>query len=120
MFNGSGKSKLSLHPTAKPVALVADAIRDCSNRNDVILDPFGGVGSTLIAAERTGRKARLIELDPRYVDSTIQRWQALTGAKAAKIDASAPASAPATDVWDGTSRAPAHDLAPSASMGASS
>src|ERR1700692_1797621 len=51
----------------QPVALVADAIRDCSNRNDVILDPFGGVGSTLIAAERTGRKARVIELDPRQV-----------------------------------------------------
>jgi DNA modification methylase len=120
MFNGSGKSKLSLHPTAKPVALVADAIRDCSNRDDVILDPFGGVGSTLIAAERTGRKARLIELDPRYVDSTIQRWQALTGAKAARIDQSAPASAPATDVCDGASRAQADDLAPCASLGEAS
>ena len=75
----SGKSKLSLHPTVKPVAMVADAIRDCSNRNDIILDPFGGAGTTLIAAERTGRRARLIEIDPRYVDITVRRWQALTG-----------------------------------------
>ena len=73
------KSKLSLHPTVKPVALVADAIRDCSHRNGIILDPFGGAGTTLIAAERTGRKARLIELEPRYVDATIDRWQQLTG-----------------------------------------
>ena len=81
------KSKLSLHPTVKPVALVADAIRDCSNRNDVILDPFGGAGTTLIAAEKTGRRARLIEIDPRYVDIAIQRWQNLTGRTAVRADA---------------------------------
>ena len=75
IFNGTTKSKLSLHPTAKPVALVADAIRDCSHRSGIVLDPFGGVGATLIAAEKTGRKARLIELDPRYVDATIKRWE---------------------------------------------
>ena len=57
-LNGTAKSKLALHPTVKPVALIADAIRDCSNRGDVILDPFGGAGTTLIAAERTGRRAR--------------------------------------------------------------
>ena len=68
-----------MHPTPKPVGLVADAIRDCSHRNGIILDPFGGAGSTLIAAERTGRKARLIELEPRFVDATIKRWQNLTG-----------------------------------------
>ena len=62
----------------QPVALVADAIRDCSNRNGVILDPFGGAGTTLIAAEKTGRRACLIEIDPRYVDVTIKRWQNLT------------------------------------------
>jgi DNA modification methylase len=78
-LNGTRKSKLSLHPTVKPVALVADAIRDCSNRGDVILDPFGGAGTTLIAAEKTGRRARLIELNPTYVDVTIERWQRLTG-----------------------------------------
>jgi DNA modification methylase len=79
VLNGTSKSKLALHPTPKPVGLVADAIRDCSHRNGIILDPFGGAGSTLIAAERTGRKARLIELEPRFVDATIKRWQNLTG-----------------------------------------
>jgi DNA modification methylase len=74
VLNGTSKSKLSLHPTVKPVALVADAIRDCSNRSGVILDPFGGAGTTLIAAERTERRACLIEIDPRYVDVTIKRW----------------------------------------------
>lgn len=88
IFNGTAKSKLSLHPTAKPVALVADAIRDCSHRSGIVLDPFGGVGATLIAAEKTGRKARLIELDPRYCDATIKRWETLTGARAGKVDAS--------------------------------
>ncbi len=75
VLNGTSKSKLSLHPTVKPVALVADAIRDCSNRNGVILDPFGGAGTTLIAAEKTGRRVCLIEIDPRYVDVTIKRWR---------------------------------------------
>jgi DNA modification methylase len=73
------KNKLSLHPTVKPVALVADAIRDCSTRDGTILDPFGGAGTTAIAAYRTGRRARLIELDPKYVDVSIRRWQRLTG-----------------------------------------
>ena len=59
--------------------MIADAIRDCSNRGDVILDCFGGAGTTLIAAEKTGRRARLIELNPTYVDVTIERWQRLTG-----------------------------------------
>jgi hypothetical protein len=79
VLNAGSKSKLSIHPTAKPVGLVADAIRDCSNRNGIILDPFGGAGSTLIAAERTGRKARLIEVEPRFVDATVKRWQTVTG-----------------------------------------
>ena len=81
-LNGTSKSKLALHPTVKPVAMVADAIRDCSNRGGVILDPFGGAGTTLIAAERTGRRARLIELDPIFVDVSIERWQRLTGGTA--------------------------------------
>ena len=76
------KNKLALHPTVKPVALVADAIRDCSNRSGIILDPFGGAGTACIAAERTGRRARLIELDPKYVDVTVRRWQRLTGGSA--------------------------------------
>ena len=85
-FHGTRKSKLALHPTAKPVALVIDAIRDCSNRHGIVLDPFGGVGSTLIAAEKAGRRGRLIELDPHYVDATIKRWERMTGRTALRAD----------------------------------
>ncbi len=74
-----------LHPTMKPVELVQRAIRNSSNRRDVVFDPFGGSGSTLIACETTGRQARLIELDPRYVDVIVKRWQDYTGRKA-KLD----------------------------------
>ena len=76
---------LSDHPTVKPILLVADAIQDASNRGDVILDGFGGAGTTLLAAERVGRRARLVELDPRYVDVSIARWEKVTGRPA--IDA---------------------------------
>lgn len=78
--------ELRMHPTVKPVALVADAILDCSNRRGIVLDSFGGSGSTLIAAERTGRRARLIELDPLYADVIIRRWQDLTGKDAVHAD----------------------------------
>src|SRR3979411_372661 len=71
--------ELVMHPTVKPVALVADAIKDCSRRNDLVLDPFAGSGTVLIAAERTGRKARALEIDPNYVDVAIRRWQSYTG-----------------------------------------
>jgi len=71
--------ELSLHPTVKPMALVADAIRDCSKSNGIILDAFAGSGTTLIAAERTGRKAFAVELDPKYVDIAVKRWEAFTG-----------------------------------------
>lgn len=70
---------LALHPTPKPVQLVADAILDCSRRWEVILDPFLGSGTTLIAAERTGRRCFGLELDPLYVDTIIQRWERHTG-----------------------------------------
>jgi DNA modification methylase len=70
---------LSLHPTVKPVALVADAILDCSRRGDLVLDAFLGSGTTLIAAERTGRTCYGMELDPLYVDTIIRRWQAYAG-----------------------------------------
>jgi DNA modification methylase len=73
------RGDLELHPTTKPVALVADLMRDCSRRNGIILDPFGGSGTTILAAERTGRIARLIELDPLYVDTAIRRWEKITG-----------------------------------------
>lgn len=68
-----------MHPTVKPVALVADAIKDCSRRNEIVLDVFGGSGSTLIAAESTGRRSRLIEFDPLYCDTIVGRWQTFTG-----------------------------------------
>jgi DNA modification methylase len=71
-------SALDKHPTVKPLALVADAILDVTRRNDIILDPFCGSGTTLLAAERTGRCGYGIELDPLYVDLTIQRWQQMT------------------------------------------
>lgn len=73
---------LALHPTVKPVALVADALLDASGRGDVILDAFLGSGTTLIAAERTGRICCGLELDPRYVDTAIRRWQTWTGQQA--------------------------------------
>src|SRR5262249_32840978 len=85
-LNGTSKSKLGLHPTVKPVAMIADAIRDCSHLGGIILDPFGGAGTPLVAAERTGRRARLIEFDPAYVDVTIERWQRLTGETARRAD----------------------------------
>lgn len=67
------------HPTMKPVALIARALDNSSSRGDIVLDPFGGSGSTLLAAETTGRHARLIELDPKYVDVICRRWQEHTG-----------------------------------------
>lgn len=81
-FHRDRDKELASHPTVKPWSLVADAIRDCSKRGAIILDPFGGAGTTLIAAERTRRKARLIELDPLYCDVTIRRWEKLTGCEA--------------------------------------
>jgi DNA modification methylase len=66
----------------KPVALVERAVRNSSKSRDIVLDPFGGSGSTLIACEKAGRHARLIELDPKYVDVIILRWQAWTGERA--------------------------------------
>jgi DNA modification methylase len=83
-FGGSTlEGKLSqLHPTVKPVALVADAILDCSARGEIVLDPFLGSGTTIIAAERTGRVGYGLEIDPRYVDTIIRRWQTFTGKSA--------------------------------------
>ncbi len=73
-----------LHPTMKPVELVERAIRNSSRPGDVVLDPFGGSGTTLIAAEKSGRQARLIELDPKYVDTIVRRWQDYAGAQAVR------------------------------------
>ena len=70
---------LAMHPTVKPVALVADAIRDCSRRGDIVLDAFGGSGTTLIAAERAGRRGYAMEIDPLYVDVALKRFRATFG-----------------------------------------
>jgi DNA modification methylase len=80
--SGAEGNLLALHPTVKPVALVADAILDCSARGDIVLDAFLGSGTTVIAAGRTGRRCYGLELDPAYVDTIVRRWQALTGGSA--------------------------------------
>lgn len=72
-------TKNDLHPTMKPIALVEQAIRNSSKTRDVVLDPFGGSGTTLMAAEATGRKACLVELEPGFCDVIVRRWQEATG-----------------------------------------
>jgi DNA modification methylase len=81
-FGANRMAELSMHPTVKPLQLVADAIRDVSNRGDVVLDSFLGSGTTLLAAERTGRIAYGIELDPGYVDTAVRRWEQATSRQA--------------------------------------
>lgn len=78
-FKSGRLDELAMHPTVKPVAMIADAIRDCSRRGNFVLDPFSGSGTVIIAAERTGRRARAIELDPAYADVAVKRWQTYTG-----------------------------------------
>ena len=80
--NTFARDDLDLHPTVKPIQLVADVILDCTKRNDIVLDPFLGSGSTLLAAERANRRGYGIELDPLYVDTAVERWQKMTGQKA--------------------------------------
>ena len=77
-FRAGRLDDLSVHPTVKPAALIADAMRDCSRRGDIVLDPFMGSGTTILAAERVGRRGYGLELDPLYVDAAIRRWQAFT------------------------------------------
>ena len=74
--------ELAMHPTVKPVALVADAIKDCTGRGHVVLDAFAGSGTTIMAAEKTGRVGCALELDPRYIDVAIKRWDRLSTEKA--------------------------------------
>ena len=85
-FRSGRMDDLRAHPTVKPVALVADAIKDCTQRNQIVIDTFSGSGTTLLAAERVGRKARAMDLDPRYVDVAIRRWQAFTGRDAIHVE----------------------------------
>jgi DNA modification methylase len=84
-LTSSGAEALKMHPTVKPVALIEDALRDCSRRGEIVLDPFGGSGSTLIAAEKCGRIARLIEFEPRYCDTIIARFERFTGKQATLV-----------------------------------
>lgn len=85
-FKRNRDKELSLHPTVKPVPLVADAIKDVSNRGDIVLDCFMGSGTTIIAAHKTGRHAYGMELDPLYVDTAVRRWQEFTGERAIHAD----------------------------------
>jgi hypothetical protein len=85
-FKPGRMDELRIHPTVKPLPLVIDALKDCSTRRGIVLDPFVGSGTTLLAAEKTGRIGRCIELDPYYVDAAIGRWQALTGKLAVHVE----------------------------------
>jgi DNA modification methylase len=104
-FRRDRLDELGCHPTVKPVALVADAIKDCTRRGDIVLDSFCGSGSTILAAERVGRRGYGLELEPRYVDVALQRWQAFTGKDAVHLEsgltfeelASARSTAPTLD-----------------------
>jgi hypothetical protein len=79
---GAGREDLALHPTVKPVALVADAIRDCSHRKGIVLDAFAGSGTTLVAAEKTGRRGYGVEIDPLYCDVILRRLHDVGAAEA--------------------------------------
>ena len=79
-------AEIAMHPTIKPIRLIADAILDCSGRGDIVLDAFAGVGTTLIAAEQTGRRGYGIEIDPHYVDTAIQRIDKVCGLKAIHVE----------------------------------
>ena len=98
------KAALEMHPTVKPVAMVADALRDCSKRGGVVLDAFAGSGTTLIAAETCGRSARLIEFDPLYCDTIVRRFQTYSGKTAALAGAGT-----AFEEVEASRLAPAHE-----------
>jgi DNA modification methylase len=119
-FRAGRLDELAMHPTVKPVALVADVIRDASCRSDLVLDPFAGSGTTIIAAEKTGRRACALEIDPHYVDVIIQRWQMYTG-KLARLDTTtasfeevAEQRQPEVKILAATAQAPAPDHEPGA------
>lgn len=85
-FGPNRLEQLADHPTAKNCAMIADAIREVSDRNDIVIDPFCGSGTTIIAAAKTGRRAHTIELDPKYVDVAIKRWEKWSGKQARHAD----------------------------------
>jgi DNA modification methylase len=82
----SAAQALADHPTPKPVELVVDALLDVTHASDVVLDPFSGSGTTIIASEHCNREARGIELDPKYIDRAVRRWERLTGDRAVHVD----------------------------------
>jgi len=84
-FMTGNSDELTLHPTVKPIAMIAEAIKDASRRNDIVFDPFIGSGTTILAAEKVGRRCYGIEYEPKYVDTAIRRWQELTGKDAVLI-----------------------------------
>jgi DNA modification methylase len=86
-FRVGRMDELKMHPTVKPVAMIADAMRDCSRRGSIVLDAFAGSGTTIIAAEQTGRRAFCMEIDPHYADVAIRRWQKLTKRDAVLVGA---------------------------------
>ena len=86
-FSADRQAELELHPTSKPVLMIADAIRDVSQRCAVVLDPFAGSGSTVIAAQKTGRRAFVCEYDPLYCDRIIRRWERFANAAAERVAA---------------------------------
>jgi DNA modification methylase len=85
-FRAGRMDELAAHPTVKPVAMVADALKDCTRRGDIVLDTFAGAGTTILAAERVGRRAYSLELEPKFVDAAIRRWQAFTRRDAVHAD----------------------------------
>ena len=84
--NAGGKDSNDNHPTMKPLKLMGKLIKNSSRKNDIVLDVFGGSGSTLMAAEQLGRRCRMIELNPKYVDVIINRWERETGQKAVLLN----------------------------------
>ena len=81
-IGSDARESLALHPTVKPRALLKDALLDVSDRDEIVLEPFAGSGSTLIAAEATGRVCRAIEIDSLYCDAIVRRWRQMTGGEA--------------------------------------
>ena len=94
-MKGSRREDLALHPTIKPVAMVADAYCDVTRQGDLVLDIFLGSGTSLIAAERVGRRFRGLDIDPAYVDLAMQRWSDLTGKEPELIHRDRPSEAAA-------------------------
>ena len=110
-FSAERDEALAIHPTAKSVAMIGEAMRDVSNRGDIVLDCFMGSGTAIIAAERTGRIAFGVELDPLYVDAAVRRWQRITGG-VATLEANGMPFAEVVEERSGSDLAPVVDTIP--------